>query len=181
MKENTLSTQSIALTGMLTAVLAVLSIIQIPMPTGVPVTLQTFAVALCGYVLGRNKGTLSVILYLLLGFLGVPVFTGMTGGIGKLFGYTGGFLYGFLFLAFLCGIGIQYKSKAASLLLGFAGLMICHLFGALHYAAAAHQGFPQAFLLVSLPYLVKDILSVIGAYLAALALRNSLSRAGIVF
>ena len=56
-------TQSIAMIGMFTAVLAVLSILQIPMPSGVPITLQTFAVALCGYCLGKKNGTLCVALY----------------------------------------------------------------------------------------------------------------------
>ena len=109
-------TQSIAMIGMFTAVLAVLSILQIPMPSGVPITLQTFAVALCGYCLGKKNGTLCVALYLILGFVGVPVFTGMTAGIGKLFGYTGGFLYGFLFLAFFCGLGSQLKNHAVGVL-----------------------------------------------------------------
>ena len=88
------SVQALAITGMFTAVLAVLSILQIPMPSGVPVTLQTFAVSLCGYVLGARRGTLCVALYLLLGIIGLPVFTGMTAGIGRIFGFTGGFLYG---------------------------------------------------------------------------------------
>ena len=118
MKEHSFSTATITTIGMFTAVLAVLSILQIPMPSGVPITLQTFAVALCGYVLGRKNGTLCVLLYLLLGFAGVPVFTGMTAGIGKLVGYTGGFLYGFLFLAFFCGLGIHLKNKVASFGLG---------------------------------------------------------------
>ncbi len=176
MKKNILSTPSIALIGMFTAVIAVLSILQIPMPSGVPITLQTFAVALCGYVLGRGRGTLSVALYLFLGFVGVPVFTGMTGGIGRLFGYTGGFLYGFLFLSFLCGAGIQTKSRTAALSFGIAGLLACHALGFLHYALVAGSGLLQAFLIVSLPYLPKDILSVIGAYLASLALRRSLGQ-----
>ena len=72
MKEHSFNTATITTIGMFTAVLAVLSILQIPMPSGVPITLQTFAVALCGYVLGRKNGTLCVLLYLLLGFAGVP-------------------------------------------------------------------------------------------------------------
>lgn len=178
MQNKSLSTQSLAMTGMFTAVLAVLSILQIPMPSGVPITLQTFAVALCGYVLGRRKGTLSIILYLIIGFIGLPVFTGMTGGIGKLFGFTGGFLYGFLFLAFFCGLGIQLQNKVLAVIFGIIGLLICHILGAFHYSIIAETGFVPAFLLVSMPYLVKDVLSVIGAYLAALVLRNSLAHAG---
>lgn len=178
MKNKTLSTQEIALIGMFTAVLAVLSILQIPMPSGVPITLQTFAVALCGYVLGRRKGTLCIVLYLIIGFIGLPVFTGMTAGIGKLFGFTGGFLYGFLFLAFFCGAGIHSQKKLPAVLWGIVGLLICHILGAVHYSFIAASGIGQAFLLVSLPYLLKDILSVIGAYLAALVLRRALARAG---
>lgn len=181
MKNTNLSTQAIVMTGMLTAVLAVLSILQIPMPSGVPITLQTFAVALCGYLLGHRKGTLCVALYLLLGFIGLPVFTGMTGGIGKLFGYTGGFLYGFLFLAFFCGIGIRTSRKIPAILLGIAGLLICHVLGAFHYSIVASMEFIPAFLLVSAPYLLKDILSVIGAYAVALILRKTLTRAGVTF
>lgn len=173
-------TQSIAMIGMFTAVLAVLSILQIPMPSGVPITLQTFAVALCGYCLGKKNGTLCVALYLILGFVGVPVFTGMTAGIGKLFGYTGGFLYGFLFLAFFCGLGSQLKHHAVSVLLGVVGLLICHVLGAFHYSIIATTGFGPAFLLVSVPYLVKDVLSVIGALVVALVIKKTLSKSGII-
>ena len=172
-------TQSIAMIGMFTAVLAVLSILQIPMPSGVPITLQTFAVALCGYCLGKKNGTLCVALYLILGFVGVPVFTGMTAGIGKLFGYTGGFLYGFLFLAFFCGLGSQLKNHAVGVLVG-VGLLICHVLGAFHYSVIAATGFGPAFLLVSVPYLVKDVLSIIGALVVALVIKKTLSKSGII-
>ena len=171
MKEHSFNTATITTIGMFTAVLAVLSILQIPMPSGVPITLQTFAVALCGYVLGRKNGTLCVLLYLLLGFAGVPVFTGMTAGIGKLVGY--------LFLAFFCGLGLHLKNKVASFGLGVVGLLICHVLGAFHYSIIAQITFPAAFLLVSVPYLVKDILSVLGAMLVAVVIRKTLTRSGI--
>ena len=179
MKEHSFNTATITTIGMFTAVLAVLSILQIPMPSGVPITLQTFAVALCGYVLGRKHGTLCILLYLLLGFAGVPVFTGMTGGIGKLVGYTGGFLYGFLFLAFFSGLGSHCKNKVISFGLGIIGLLICHFLGAFHYSIIAQVGFIPAFLLVSVPYLAKDVLSVLGAMLVGAVLRKTLARNGI--
>ena len=122
-------TQSIAMIGMFTAVLAVLSILQIPMPSGVPITLQTFAVALCGYCLGKKNGTLCVALYLMLGVV---------------------------------------------------GLLICHVLGAFHYSIIAATGFGPAFLLVSVPYLVKDVLSVIGALVVALVIKKTLSKSGII-
>ena len=168
------SVQALAITGMFTAVLAVLSILQIPMPSGVPVTLQTFAVSLCGYVLGARRGTLCVALYLLLGIIGLPVFTGMTAGIGRIFGFTGGFLYGFLPLALACGLGSRAHHPAAAFLSGLLGLAICHLLGAVHYSIVAGCGVWQAFLLGSLPYLIKDVLSVAGAQAVALLLRKTM-------
>ena len=84
MKKSKLTTKQIVLTGMMTAVLAVLSIVTIPLPTGVPVTLQTFAMAFCGYVLGWKLGGASSALYLILGAIGVPVYAGMSGGFGAL-------------------------------------------------------------------------------------------------
>lgn len=97
---------------MMTAVLAVLSIVTIPLPTGVPVTLQTFAMAFCGYVLGWKLGGASSALYLILGAIGVPVYAGMSGGFGALLGPAGGFIFGFIPMAMLCGAGIKKASRA---------------------------------------------------------------------
>ncbi|MEI3229118.1 MAG: biotin transporter BioY [Lachnospiraceae bacterium] len=69
----------------------------ISIPTTVPFTLQTFAVFLAVGVLGGKRGTLSILIYLLLGAIGVPVFAGFTGGIGIVLGTTGGYIIGFLF------------------------------------------------------------------------------------
>ena len=107
-----ISTKTIVTVGMFTAVLAVLSILQIPMPTGVPITLQTFAMALCGYVLGWQSGVAATLLYIVLGTVGVPIFAGMSAGPGVLFGYTGGFIFGFIFLTLLCGISVRRKNPA---------------------------------------------------------------------
>ena len=76
----------------MTAIIAVLSQITIPLPTHVPVTLQTFAVALAGYFLGWKGGAVSALVYGLLGAIGVPVFAGWSGGFSVIVGYTGGFI-----------------------------------------------------------------------------------------
>lgn len=168
------STKTIVTVGMFAAVLGVLSILTIPMPTGVPVTLQTFAMALCGYVLGAKLGTLATAIYVLLGTVGVPIFAGMSGGPSVLFGYSGGFIWGFILMTLLCGIGIGRKNIALRLVCGIAGLALCHLLGVIQYAVLAACSLPQSFLLVSVPYLLKDTISVVGAYFVALALRKAL-------
>lgn len=79
--------------------IAICSWISIPMT--VPFTLQTFAVFLAVGVLGGKRGSLAVLIYILLGAVGIPVFAGFSGGIGQLLGNTGGYIIGFLFSALL--------------------------------------------------------------------------------
>ncbi len=175
-----ISTKTIVMVGMFTAVLSVLSILTIPMPTGVPVTLQTFAVALCGCVLGWKRGLSSVVIYLMLGTVGVPVFAGMTGGPSWLASFSGGFLWGFLFLSALCGVGMMQKNIILRLLFGLAGLAICHLLGVIQFSMVASSSIPVSFMAVSVPYLVKDVISVVGAFLVALPVRKALFAARIL-
>lgn len=177
-KHMKISTRTIVTVGMFTAVLSVMSIVTIPMPSGVPVTLQTFAVALCGYVLGSKKGFAATVVYILLGTVGVPVFAGMTGGPSWLAGYSGGFIWGFLFLSFLCGFGMERRLMAVKLACGLTGLFFCHLIGVIQFAAVASVSVPAAFVSVSLPYLFKDVISVSGAYLAAVPIRKTLAVCG---
>ena len=68
--------------AMFTTLIAVLAQVSIPLPGGVPLTLQTFAVPLAGLILGAKRGTVSALLYVLLGAVGVPVFANFTGGLG---------------------------------------------------------------------------------------------------
>lgn len=179
MHRQSMSALELAIIGMFTALLAVLSVLQLPMPSGVPITMQTFAVALCGYVLGSRKGILCVILYLTIGLVGLPVFSGMHAGISTFFSFTGGFLYSFPILAGLCGIGTQTHKKLPAVALGLLGLFIVHCIGTFHYTFVASCGYGQAFLLVSLPYILKDLLCVLGAYLISSSIRRTLSLAGI--
>ena len=160
-------TKKMILTGMFTAVLTVLSQIQLPMPSGVPLTLQTFAVALTGYILGWKRGVITVGIYLLLGAVGLPVFSGFAGGPGKLAGPAGGFLFGFLFLAALCGAASVWKNKVIIVLLPAVGLVCCHLFGTFHFQNLMGRTFQEAALLMSVPYFPKDAVSVAAAYLCA--------------
>lgn len=160
-------TADLVMIGVFSALLGVLSQIAIPMPTGVPATLQTFAVAFCGYFLGAKKGTAAVFVYILLGAVGVPVFTGFKGGFACLGSLTGGFIYGFLAMVLLCGLPVG--KKPVRIALGAAGITVLHFFGVLQYSLLTENGFLQSFLLVSAPYLIKDFVSAVLGYLGAIA------------
>lgn len=159
----------LAMTAMMTAVIACLSWAAIPTPWGVPITLAVFAAALAGYMAGPVWGTLAVAVYLALGAVGAPVFAGFSGGAGHFLTPTGGFLFGYLPLALFSGLGRSRKRIWQALLCGFAGLVICHLAGSVYFAYLTERSIPEAIVLASLFYIVKD-----GVLVAAAAL---LSRA----
>lgn len=170
-------TLKLVLTAVCTALLAALSQVSFPLPTGIPVTLQTFAVALCGYVLGAKLGVLSVFVYLALGAVGLPVFAGFSAGIATFAGMTGGYLWGFLPMAFLCGLGAAVKSRPAAMVLGVTGMAACHVCGVVQFSLVMQMAPWQAFLAASAPYLVKDAVSVVLGYLAAEAVTFALKKA----
>lgn len=179
--------RTICFTGMFTAIISVLSIMTIPTPWGVPFTLQTFAIALAGFVLGKKYGVLSVALYVLIGLIGVPVYAGMKAGPGVLFGATGGYLFGFIPMAFFCGLAMDYarKSNKAAAICGAAafsllGLACCHVLGSIQLKAVIDSSLAYAFSVGSLPYLAKDILFVVGAYVVAFPICKALRAANLM-
>ena len=111
------------------AIIAICSWIQIPLT--VPFTLQTFAVFCTLGILGGKNGTISVLLYIILGAVGVPVFAGFSGGVGVLLGTTGGYIIGFLFTALLYwAITNFFGDKLPVMIIAMAlGLVVCYAFG----------------------------------------------------
>ena len=180
MNETKNKTSAIILIGMFTAIAAVISSLPIGFQVfGVPATLQTFAMAFLGFVLGRKNGTISVAIYILLGFVGIPVYNGFTGGPSVLFGMTGGFIWGFLFIAFLCGMAFEqrynnFKNIIIKILLPLIGLILCHIIGVLQFCLIMDMKIWSAALAVSIPYLPKDILSIVIAYFIAFSIRKAL-------
>ena len=169
------SVRDICQIGAFTAMIAVLAQVSIPMPYGVPMTLQTLAIALSGVVLGAKKGTISVLTYVLLGGLGAPVFAGFAGGVGVLLGPAGGFILSFPLLAFLAGIGAAGPRKA-----GFApwlglGASANYLCGALYFSLVTGRGLKTAFLACVLPFLPADILKFTAAGLLEKKLKGALN------
>lgn len=128
-KKVKMKTVDMAYVAVAAVMIAVCSWISIP--AVVPFTLQTFGVFLSVGVLGGKRGTIAVLVYLLLGAVGLPVFSGFTGGIGRLLGSTGGYILGFVFTALIMWamegiLGDKLWVKALSMVLG---LLVCYAFG----------------------------------------------------
>jgi len=160
MKNNT---KRLVLSALFCALIAIFSQIIIPLPSGIPFTLQTLAVALCGFYLGPIYSLLSIGVYILLGAVGLPVFSGFLGGAGVLFGKTGGFIIGFVFLSLLCALSLKAQRKTVSIFLLIFSVILCHLFGILHISLIYKTPFLENFLIFSLPFLIKDYIFVFAA------------------
>ena len=96
---NRFALRDLAFIGLFSVLIAVCSWITIPGP--VPFTLQTFGIFCALGMLGGKRGTCSILVYILLGIIGIPVFSGFTGGVGQLLGMTGGYIVGFLLMGLL--------------------------------------------------------------------------------
>lgn len=128
-----MKTRQLASTGIMAALIVICAWITIP--TVVPFTMQTFAIFLAVGLLGGKLGSLAVGVYLLLGAVGLPVFSGFRGGLGTFAGVTGGYLLGFLLLALVMWLGERLfgENTAVFLLSAIAGLAVCYFFGTAWY------------------------------------------------
>ena len=173
------STGQMALIGMMTAVTCILGPLVIPLPISpVPVSFTNLAVYLAVYVLGTKAGTISYLVYLLLGFAGLPVFSGFTGGIVKLAGPTGGYLAGFIFMALISGWAIErfpgrYMIQAAGMILGTA---VCYVFGTVWLAGQLGIGFAAGLGVGVIPYLPGDAVKILFAVMIGSRVRREIRR-----
>ncbi|MBR5088705.1 MAG: biotin transporter BioY [Ruminiclostridium sp.] len=164
----------IVMCALFAAMIAISAQVTLPLPTQVPITLQTFGIALCAAVGGVVEGTVSTAVYVLIGAVGLPVFSGMRGGFAVLFGPSGGFIFGFIVMAFFCGL--QMKNLPLRMAVSAGGLAVCYVCGAVQYALLMQTDILTSVALVVLPYIVKDMLSIVAAQYMAVPIRKALVR-----
>nr|WP_296957069.1 biotin transporter BioY [uncultured Mediterraneibacter sp.] len=160
----TARTKKIVLIGLMTAVTCILGPLSIPLPfSPVPISLTNFAIFLAVFILGMKDATISFIIYLLLGAVGVPVFSAFSGGLGKLVGPTGGYLFGFIFLALIMGFFMEhFDRKIVPTIIGMIiGMAVCYIFGTVWLAKLMSLSFNEALALGVLPYLAGDVAKII--------------------
>ena len=165
-------------TAVMTAVICVLAPLAVPIGP-VPISLTNLAVYFALYILGWKLGTLSYVIYLLLGMFGAPVFSGFAGGMGKLLGPTGGYIIGFIPMAVIGGLAIERFTRRG---LHFAGMvlgtLVCYAFGTAWFCRTAHMAAIPALSVAVFPFIPGDLAKILLAMTLGPVIRERLCQAG---
>ncbi len=174
------ASREIVFTALFAALIAVCGFISIPVPgTPIPIVLQNMLVVLTGLMLGPVWGVASTGLFLVAGALGLPVFSGGTGGIARLMGPTGGFLYGYALATLVSGMIAQrpkYGVRTPVLRLVLAtvlGFVVMYIPGVIHFMRVMDKTISQTMTLCVIPYIPGDIVKMVVAILLSSKLRTA--------
>ncbi len=164
MDKNKSKLSEIIYVGIFVSIISVLSLFTIPLPFSlVPITLQTFGVMLVGCLLKPKLAFYVLVIYIMIGAVGIPVFSGFQSGIGTLVGPTGGYIIAFLIGAVLISVisknSLNFWRLFTANIIG--GILVIHLIGTFWLAYSTSMGLKQAFLVGSIPYLIGDILKAL--------------------
>ncbi|MDD4849487.1 MAG: biotin transporter BioY [Gemmiger sp.] len=175
------TTHQLTATALMAAVLCVLAPLSLPVGP-VPISLGTLAIYLAAYLLGARLSALSVLIYLVLGSVGLPVFAGYVGGLEKLVGPTGGYLIGFLFMALFAGLVIEKGgNRPAAAVLGMVlGTAVCYLCGTVWFVVVMQCDIWYALTACVFPFLLGDAAKIAVATLVGAVLRDRLQKAGLL-
>ena len=173
----TFSVQKMAIIALMTAVLCILAPISIPVfISPVPISLGVLAVYLTAYVLSPLDATISVIIFILLGTFGLPVFSGYSGGLSKLVGPTGGYIIGFLFTVYISSLFIHLKKGIIFDVIGMiTGLALCYILGTIWFSYQQGKGFIASLLLCVVPFLIGDAIKIIVAVILGTQINKRLA------
>lgn len=172
----------ITFTALMTAVMCILSPLSIPIGP-VPITLSVACVFLCVYTLGAKLGSVACGIYILLGLVGLPVFSGFAGGPAKLFGPTGGYIVGYIFMALISGWFIdrfpmkKFYLQIVGMLLGLA---VLYAFGTAWFVFQMKVTFAEALSMCVIPFIAFDMIKIGLALVLGNTVRKALSMANLM-
>ena len=180
MREKTKSL-NIIYCGIFATITVILSQISIPLPGGIPLTLQTFAVSLSGIILGGKRAFVSMVVYILMGIIGLPVFSGLSAGITSIVGPTGGFILSFPIMSFIIGLICERTNNKILIFLAMIlGSIPNYLLGAIQFSLVTSSNMYNAFLVCVLPFILVGVIKAVLATIIGSMLRNHKSIRGII-
>ncbi len=181
MREQKLTTYQLTVIALITAALCILGPLSIPIGA-VPISLTNLLIYFAVYLLGTKLGTLSYMMYLLLGMAGLPVFSAYSGGLAKLAGPTGGYLIGFIPMAIIIGLFLE-KSKGNRLVTAVGmvlGTSVAYLLGTIWFVFQMQCEVWYALTICVFPFLLGDGVKIAIAITVGPMLRHRLQQAGVL-
>ena len=174
MKKQTFNIQHLCLISLFSALIVIMAQISIPMPIGVPITMQTFAVTIAGIILGSKKGFTATLIYILLGAIGLPVYANFTGGWQSITGPTSGFILSFPLMAYIIGLGTEHRSKfrfcfSLGVALGTLLNMVC---GVLMYCLITQSPLSVGIATCALPFVPVTAIKAVIAAISGINIRK---------
>lgn len=168
-----LDTKKMVYAGLFGSLTALGAYIIIPFPL-VPITCQTLFLNLSAAFLGGRYAALSQLIYIFLGIMGLPVFAGGKGGLGVLFGPTGGYLLGFILAAFITGSLIEKSKKGiiALVLPMLLGMVVIYMLGVLQLSLVSRLSLKRAILVGVIPFIIGDFFKILIACLIYFKLKD---------
>ncbi|MCF0130444.1 MAG: biotin transporter BioY [Pseudobutyrivibrio sp.] len=176
-----MKTYELVIMALFAALMCIFGPLSLPIGP-VPISLTTLVIYIASGILGTKKATVSCIIYLLLGIVGLPVFSGFSGGLAKLAGPTGGYLIGYIPLAAICGVFFYIgKNKWYVPVLGMIiGTTITYTLGTIWFMLQMDMGLMESLTLCVIPFLIGDGIKVIVATVLVPAIRKPMIKAGLI-
>lgn len=165
---------SMTLTALMTATMCILAPVSMPIGA-VPISLTNLVIYISVVLIGWKKATISYLVYLLIGLVGLPVFSSFTGGIGKLIGPTGGYLIGFIFIPIISGFFLEKFHNRLLWIIGMLiGTIVTYAFGTFFLAKHMDIALIQALYIGVIPFIIGDIIKIIIAIVIAPIIKKRL-------
>ncbi len=159
-----MKTKNLILCALFASIIAITAPLSIPVVT-VPVTLGLFSIALTAFFSGSKRAVISTVIYIAVGLLGLPVFSGFQGGVSALVSPTGGFILSYVFVAAI--LGQRAKTKRKVILICALALFVCYACGTLWYMLVTKSNIITALMLCVAPFIVFDVIKLYIAYIVA--------------
>jgi biotin transport system substrate-specific component len=172
-----LSIKEITLIGMCAALMVIFSQIAIPVPfTVVPITLQVFGIVLLATITGKKIAPISLAVFACIGAIGLPVFSNFSGGFGVIAGPKGGYIIGFIVMAFIIGLFSEKDNKVLIFVGAYIGTLVDYIFGVAQLMFILNLNLEQALVAGFYPFVIKDIIIIPIAVFVALAVKKSVAK-----
>ncbi len=179
---NKITTRDLTYIAICTSLMAICSWIVIPFGA-VPFTMQTFGVFIALNLLGGKKGSLSIMVYIFMGIIGLPVFAGFGGGLSSLLGPTGGYIWGFLAqgLVYFAAEKVLPKSKLNDIIASVLGLAACYMLGTIWFvnvysANVGAIGYGSALMMCVVPFIIPDLTKLLLSVVVCKAIKPQIMR-----